>query len=58
MDRVKSDGGLHTWIGSRDVDLSKGDDVVLWHAFGVTHVPRVEGQLLNGITMICTDVCA
>lgn len=44
MERVKADGGLATWISSRDVDLSQGSDVVLWHSFGVTHVPRVEGS--------------
>mmetsp|Transcript_4045 Transcript_4045/g.5554 ORF Transcript_4045/g.5554 Transcript_4045/m.5554 type:complete len:864 (-) Transcript_4045:369-2960(-) len=32
--------GLPQWTASdRSID---GEDVVLWHAFGVTHVPRVE----------------
>ena len=32
--------GLPDWTaGDRNI---KGDDVVLWHAFGVTHVPRPE----------------
>lgn len=45
MERVKSDGGLATWTKARNADLSKGEDVVLWHSFGVTHVPRVEGAI-------------
>ena len=45
MERVKSDGGLPVWIANRDAKLSEGADVVLWHSFGVTHVPRVEGTL-------------
>ena len=32
--------GLPDWMSAnRNV---KGEDVVLWHAFGVTHVPRPE----------------
>ena len=32
--------GLPKWIESnRSIE---GEDIVLWHAFGVTHVPRVE----------------
>ena len=42
MKRIKSDGGLPTWIADRNADLSEGTDVVLWHSFGVTHIPRVE----------------
>jgi primary-amine oxidase len=32
--------GLPKWI-AKDRSI-EGEDVVLWHAFGVTHVPRVE----------------
>lgn len=32
--------GLPLWI--QDNESIEGEDVVLWHAFGVTHVPRVE----------------
>ena len=32
--------GLPIWI--QDNDSIEGEDVILWHAFGVTHVPRVE----------------
>jgi len=32
--------GLPLWI--QDNESIEGKDVVLWHAFGVTHVPRVE----------------
>ena len=32
--------GLPMWI--QDNESIEGEDVVLWHAFGVTHVPRVE----------------
>ena len=48
MEQVKKAGGLPTWIADRDADLSNGADVVLWHSFGVTHVPRVEGTLEQG----------
>lgn len=43
-EQVKTAGGLPIWIENRNADLSKGSDVVLWHSFGVTHVPRVEGK--------------
>ena len=42
MERIKSEGGLPTWIAKRNADLSEGTDIVLWHCFGVTHIPRVE----------------
>jgi len=32
--------GLPVWV--KDNESIEGKDVVLWHAFGVTHVPRVE----------------
>lgn len=45
MEQVKTAGGLPIWTKARNADLSKGEDVVLWHSFGVTHVPRVEGRI-------------
>jgi len=38
--QAKEQDGLPVWTkANRDIE---GKDVVLWHAFGVTHVPRVE----------------
>lgn len=38
--QARKQAGLPIWI--RDNESIEGADVVLWHAFGVTHVPRVE----------------
>ncbi|CAB9499629.1 Copper amine oxidase 1 [Seminavis robusta] len=38
--QAKEQAGLPVWI--KDNESIEGEDVVLWHAFGVTHVPRVE----------------
>ncbi len=33
-------GGLPTWTqADRDID---GEDIVVWHTFGLTHFPRIE----------------
>ena len=38
--QAKEPDGLPQWIkANRNIE---GEDVVLWHSFGVTHVPRVE----------------
>lgn len=42
MEQIGKTGGLPLWI-ERDADISEGADLVLWHSFGVTHIPRVEG---------------
>lgn len=42
METIRSAGGLPSWIESRNAILGDGEDVVLWHSFGVTHVPRPE----------------
>ena len=44
MEHIEKDGGLPTWIADRNAPLGDGEDVVLWHSFGVTHLPRVEGK--------------
>jgi primary-amine oxidase len=38
--QAKEQDGLPIWI--KDNENIEGEDIVLWHAFGVTHVPRVE----------------
>lgn len=38
--QAKEQDGLPVWI--KDNDNIEGEDVILWHAFGVTHVPTVE----------------
>jgi primary-amine oxidase len=43
MAQIEKTGGLPLWI-ERDADLGEGSDIVLWHSFGVTHIPRVEGM--------------
>ncbi len=44
MEQIENDGGLPTWIANRNAHLGDGEDIVLWHSFGVTHLPRVEGN--------------
>jgi len=38
--QVQEPDRLPKWIESNR--SMEGEDIVLWHAFGVTHVPRVE----------------
>ena len=38
--QARKQDGLPVWV--QDNESIEGADVVLWHAFGVTHVPRVE----------------
>lgn len=38
--QARKEDGLPVWV--QDNESIEGEDVVLWHAFGVTHVPRVE----------------
>lgn len=47
-----NNSGLPVWVGNDPGASVANTDIVLWHSFGLTHIPRVEVQNLQCHTKI------